>query len=339
MTNDRSPPRRAGKVSAHDVARMAGVSQSAVSRAFSNAGGISQDTRKHILQVADSLNYRPNALARGLIMNRSGIVGIVVSNLANPFLADVLARLLQSLQAAERKALVLSVNDGADMDKAATGLSQYQVEGCIVISPHLSKHLARSFSRLGRTVLLFNRKVPGLSASTISVDDKAAGTAVADHLLARGHRRVAYLHGMRDATTDNDRYHGFRTRLLQAGMPEPVVGWGGYTYDEAFSAVGGMLARNNPPTAIFCANDAMGMGVMDAARHHLGLRVPEDLAVVGFDDAPSAAWPSYAMTTVRQPVTMAVEAGIDAVLRPEAGGDGHLTNLLLDAELVVRRST
>jgi DNA-binding LacI/PurR family transcriptional regulator len=205
---------------------------------------------------------------------------------------------------------------------------------------NLPRPVAERYARLGPTVLLFNSRVPGLdAASSVAVDNRAAGALVADHLAARGHRRMAYLHGLAGAATGRDRFAGFSARLAALGLPPPATASGGFTYDGGAAAATTLLTGPSRPTALFAANDAMAMGALDAARHRLGLAVPRDLAIVGFDDAAPAAWPAYALTTVRQPVEPMLRAGVDLLLAQLRDPATAPQNLILPPELVVRATT
>lgn len=334
---DRPPTARA---SALDVARRAGVSQSAVSRALANVPGVSAATRARILAIADELDYRPNALARGLITRRSGLFGIVVSSLGNPFLADALDRLLRLLRDGGRQVMVFAAETDAEADAAAFELGRFRVDGAFVTSPHLPRPVAERFARLGPTVLLFNPQVPGLdAASSVAVDNRAAGILVAEHLAGRGHRRIAYLHGIEGAATDLERFAGFADRLAALGLPPPAVARGGFTYDGGAAAAALLLAGPDRPTALFAANDSMAMGALDAARHRLGLAVPGEVAIVGFDDAAPAAWPAYALTTVRQPVDAMLRAGVALLLDQLADPATAPQSTVFAPELIVRMTT
>jgi len=330
---------RQSRVTAWQVARDAAVSQSAVSRAFAGGAGVSQETRERILAVAERLGYQPNALARGLITQRSGIIGVVISGLDNPFLSAALERLSQKLRDTGLKPFLITAGNGHDVGAAIPALEQYRVDGCFVICPHLSRGVARKYRNLGATVLLFNRQVPGLSASSVSIDNVSAGRQVADLLTGEGHRQIGYLHGTRGSATDRDRFAGFSKRLAELGLGPAAIGWGAYSYEGGVRALTELMRAGPRPSAIFCANDIMAMGAMDAARYHLGLRIPDDLAIVGFDDAPPAAWPAYDLTTVRQPVAAMIEAGLEVLIDQRNDPGARPTRKVLDGELVIRRST
>lgn len=324
-------------VTSHDVARAAGVSQSAVSRAFARAPGVSEATRQRILKAAKRLGYQPNALASGLITRRSGMVGIVMSELANPFLSEAAEHLLKALRKERRQVLVFSAAGAGDLGEAATDFGRYRVDGCFVLSPHLPRSTAQMYASLGPTVILFNRSVPGLEAATVSVDNVAGGKLVADYLLDKGHRRLGFIHGARGAASARDRFKGFRARLAEVGVV-PVEALGSYNYEMSAKASVELLSRGERPTAVFCADDIMAMATIDVARYQLGLSVPDELAVVGFDDAPTAAWPSYDLTTVRQPIPEMVAAGIELLLEAKADRKLASRNVVFEAKLIVRGS-
>lgn len=327
------------RVTAWQVARHAKVSQSAVSRAFAGGTGVSNETRTRIFAVAKELGYQPNALARGLITQRSRIVGIVISDFGNLFLTTAVERLSKRLGKYGLQPLLIAADTEEDISAALPTLEQYRVEGCFVVSPHIPKNLAGRYQGLGTTVLMFNPKMVGLEASCVSVDNVAAGRAVADLFLAEGHHSMGYIHGPLGAGTDRDRFVGFSARLEECSKPAPLVGWGNYSYNAGARAFEELVSQTPPPTAIFCASDIMAMGALDVARHALQLKVPEQIAIVGFDDSPPAAWPSYDLTTIRQPIDAMVDAGIDILLAADTGRESKPVQRVLPSELVIRGST
>ncbi len=254
------------RVTAWQVARRAKVSQSAVSRAFAGGAGVSSETRDRILAVATELGYQPNALARGLITQRSGIAGVVISDFGNPFLSAAVERLSKRLGRIGLQPLLIAVDTEDDVRAALSTLEQYRVDGCFVISPHMPQKLARRYHSVGTTVLMFNPQMTGLDASFVSVDNVAAGRAVADFLLDEGHVRLGYVHGPRGAGTDRDRYAGFVSRLEERSAARPAVGWGEYSYHGGARAMKALAAQSPRPTAVFCASDIMAMGALAVAR-------------------------------------------------------------------------
>lgn len=337
MSRKKAERPEGSRQSSHEVAARAGVSQSAVSRALSDLPGVSAATRVRIKAIAEEMDYRPNALARSLSTQRSGLVGVIVSSLANPFFNDVLERILRLSRRKGLQVMLFAADSDEEVGEVAIDLRRYQIEMSFVISPHLPEVTARKFALLGPSVILFNRLVPGMDqASSVYVDNRAAGALVAQHLLDRGHRLFGYVHGLAGAVADRDRFEGFCERLMRHAIAPPVEGVGGFCYDGGVQAARTMLARSPRPTAVFCANDAMAMGVLDVARQDFGLAIPGDLAVVGFDDATAAAWLSYQLTTVRQPVETVISAAME--LLPVAS-DHVPRSIVIMPELIVRRTT
>jgi len=295
-----------------DVAHLAGVSQSTVSRAFSGGDGpgVSPKTRQKILLAAKKLGYEPNAIARSLITQRSGIVGIVMGYITAPFYALVLEKFTQKLHAIGHRVLLFTPQPGQEVDEILPLVLQYQVSGLIITSATLSSRMANECARNETPVILFNRYVFGASASAVSCDNAAGGRAVADLLVDTGHQRLAFIAGRFNSSTNLDREKGFTDRLRERGQSEWLREQGSYTYQSGYEATGRLFQRDDPPDAIFCADDTMALGAIDRTRE-LGIRVPEDVSIVGFDDIPTASWLTYSLTTIRQPVDQMVDLTLE----------------------------
>lgn len=296
-------------VTARDLARALGVSQSSVSRAFSRHASISPALRARVMAAAAAYGYQPNVIARSLSTRRSGIVGIVMATMTNPFYPEVLEQLTKALQQVGLQTLLFHVPPGQEVDSELPLLLQYQVDAVVIASATITSAMAREWTATGRPAVLFNRTVPDAGATTVCCDNAAGARAIADHLLARGCRRLAYVAGKPDTSTNVERENGFRARLRERGMElHAAAGAQEYSYVAGHEA--GVAVARTRPDAVFFANDVMALGGMDALRHVCGLRVPEDVAVVGFDDIPMANWPSYQLTTVQQPLGRMVEATV-----------------------------
>jgi DNA-binding LacI/PurR family transcriptional regulator len=316
------------RVTSVDVARLANVSQSAVSRTFSPNGAVSAQTRERVLAAARQLGYTPNALARSLITRRTNIVGVVMADMTNPFYPTVLEELARQLAASGRQLLLLTTPPDREIDDLLPLLLQYQVDAVVIASATISSAMAGVLAGRGTPVVLFNRHVPGAAVSAVLCDNVEGGRLVANLLLDAGHRRLAYIAGKPDTSTNIDREKGFGDRLSERGATPLLREQGAYSYQAGYDAATRLLTRPDRPTAIFCANDIIALGALDAARSACGLRVPEDVSVIGFDDIPAAAWPSYQLTTIRQPVEQMVAIAIDllgrSLDRPGAEPDVHL---------------
>jgi DNA-binding LacI/PurR family transcriptional regulator len=322
-----------------DVARLAGVSQSTVSRSFDPGSRISDETRARVMAAATDLGYQPNVLARSLSTQRTDIVGIVMANLTNShFYPGVLERFTHRLQEMGKQILLLSAPPGRSAEEMVPLVLGYQIDALIIASMSPGDEAIDLSGRGGRPVILFNRFAAETNASIVCCDCVGGGRLVADYLLDAGHKRIAYLAGPESATTNLMREQGFTERLEERGYSGLLREQADYTYDAGHQAALRLLGRKNPPEAVFCASDIIALGAMDAARFELGIQIPEDLSVVGFDDIAAAHWPTYDLTTIRQPVDDMVEAALTLLERDEERTP-QAARRLLPVDLVVRGST
>lgn len=316
------------RITARDIAEELGVSISTVSRAFTENAVIAPETRDKVHQAAERLGYQPNPFARSLITRRSKIAGIVVADITNPFYPEVLANLTRRLQDTGLQTMLFFAGSGRMIDDSLPTLLQYSPDVAIVLAATMSSEMVTACRAAGTPVVLFNRYVPGSGAAAVYCDNLDGGRQVADALAAAGHKRLAYIAGLPDTSTNTDRLQGFVDRCRELGLDDPIVEDGGsFTYEAGFTALKRLLDRRNPPDAVFCANDIIAIGALDAARRELGLSVPKELSVVGFDDISMAAWPSYSLTTLRQPMNAMIEMTIDEAQRllaqPQAQAEEH----------------
>jgi DNA-binding LacI/PurR family transcriptional regulator len=293
---------KTSQVTSHDVARLAGVSQSVVSRAFSLNGKIAPATRQRVLSAARTLGYQPNAFARSLVQQRTGIVGILIARLDNHLYPQVLEELTAGLWEAERQTMYFNVDEGGNIDKVLRTALQYRVEAMIMASITLSSHMAKTLYEAGVPVVLFNRRLDDPNVNAVACDNEGGGRLVAERLLNAGHDRFAFIGGHPDTSTNQDRKGGFIAGLRARGAGLEIALEKDYSYAWGQSAVRGLFAQSKPPDALFCAGDLIALGAIDALRGELGLRVPEDVSVVGFDDVKAASWDAYKLSTVRQPL-------------------------------------
>jgi DNA-binding LacI/PurR family transcriptional regulator len=326
------------KVTSREVARLAGVSQSTVSRAFARKSVVSPETLERIRAVATKLGYQPNEVARSLISRRSSVIGIVMGDILNPFYPAVLNAFTHSLQQLGRRVMLFSVPAGHDVDEVLPQLMQYQVAGVVVTSATLSSRMAETLGRGGTPLVLFNRTVRGNAANSVCCANEEAARLVAQRLLQAGHKRFALIGGMASTSTHLERKRSFFKELQRHGITELPEEFGGNTYEGGFAAAKRLLSAAKRPEALFCISDIMALGALDAARRELSLSVPGDLSVVGFDDIAAAAWPSYDLTTVRQPVEKMTSETIAILLDQMARANADPVSIRVPGELVVRSS-
>lgn len=306
--------RSAGRVSSTEVARRAGVSQSAVSRTFTPGASVSKETRAKVLSVAKELGYRPNVIARSLIRHSTNIIGIAMVRFMNPFYTALLKAFTEKLQGLGYSTLLFNVSGDNDIEAALPLALQYQVDGIIVTSATLTSILADECAQRGTPVVLFNRYTTDSHVHAVGCDNVAGGRMAADVLLDGGHQRIAYMAGEEGSSTNRDRERGFVERLRERGAALFMRECGDFQYDVAFQKAERLLSRGERPDAIFCGNDLMALATLDYARYALGLRVPEELSVIGFDDIEMSNWPKYDLTTIRQPIGAMVDATVEVLL-------------------------
>jgi DNA-binding LacI/PurR family transcriptional regulator len=299
------------RTTSFDVAALAGVSQSAVSRAFTHGASIAEDTREKVIEAARKLNYVPNSIASSLTTKRTNIIALILGNMANPFYVHVLHEFSVRLQARGRQILIFTVDPGAESDEAIMRALQYQIDGVILTSAQLSTRMTAICHERGIPIVLFNRYIPGSDASGVRCDNVDGGKLIAGAFLAAGAKTFAMITGDPRGTTSQDRVRGFVERLMKEGIRRSKIEeiGGGATYDGAAKAALALFGdRKKPrPEALFSINDIMAMGAIDALRFELGLRIPEDLMVAGFDGIAEAARAPYHLTTVRQPIHRMVD--------------------------------
>lgn len=326
------------RVTSAQVAKRAGVSQSAVSRVFTPGASASRKTAAKVRQAAADLGYRPNSLARAMVSGRSRIIGLVVAYLENHFYPEALERLSNALQAKGYHVLVFMASNSAEnIDSVVEEILDYQVDGIIAASVAMSSELCARCHAAGVPMVLFNRWQTGAQMSAVTSDNISGGRKVAEFLLEGGHRKIGYIAGWEGASTQRDREAGFTERLADAGLQLHARDVGNFKMNIAADATRRMFA-NDPPEAVFVANDHMAFAVMDVLRFELGLSLPEDVSVVGYDDVPTAAWPAYSLTTVRQPVNRMVSATVEILLNEiERSGEGP-RKIAIDGPLIIRGS-
>jgi len=328
-----------GRVTSLDVATRAGVSRSAVSRVFTPGASVSAHTAEKVRAAADALGYRPNVLARSLLTGKSRIIGLVVAYLDNHFYPGALERLSAALEQRGYHVLVFMASQTAgNIEEVAQDILAYQVDGLVLASVALSGGLSARCRDMGVPVVLFNRRQddPGLLA--VTSDNYGGARLIAQHLVSAGAQRIAHIAGWEGASTQSDREAGFLTSLSENGQSLYAREVGDFHPETAKAAARRMFDRVDRPDAVFVANDYMAFMVMDVLRAELGLRVPQDVLVAGFDDVPTAAWPAYALTTVRQDAGAMVERVVEVLMAQIEGGQPS-PPAPLPVTLVVRGST
>lgn len=288
-------------VTSKDIARAAGVSQSTVSRALRGDPRVAPETAARVAEVARRMRYLPSAAARSLITNRTETIGVVVADITNPFYPQLVHALQDELGARGYRTVLLTERTDGDLLARLQGRS---VDGLLFTSATLASPVVDEAVAQGIPVALLNRDADGVEADRVLSDNRAGGALAAEALLRLGHRRIALIAGEPGTSTARDREAGFRAALAAAGAPldERLRRVGDYAHASGHRLALELLEGEPRPTAIFCANDVVAFGVLDAARR-LGLAVPEQLSVIGYDDIEMASWELFSLTTIRQPLS------------------------------------
>ena len=326
------------KVTSLDVAKKIGVSQSAVSRVFTPGASVSNAMEDKVLKAANELGYRPNMLARSLNTGKSKMIGLVVSYLDNQFYPDVLESLSSKLQESGYHILIFIASNGTkNFDQVLNEILDYQVDGIVMASIELSAVISKKIDSAGIPVILLNRSLDNMRFSSVTSNNYNGGKQIANFLIKGGHRKISHIAGNEKASTQRDRETGFIDGLKENGVDLFSREIGNFVLDEASSSTRKMFSSKNSPDAVFVANDHMAFAVMDVLRMELGLKIPEDVSVVGYDDVKISSWPSYDLTTVRQPINIMVDRTI-SLLISQLEGNKPAKQIEVEAELIVRNS-
>ena len=321
-----------------DVAKLAGVSQSTVSRAFRNDSSMSPKTRAKVMDAARKLNYVPNSLARSLATQKSDIIAIVIGNLENPFYAEALSIFSRELNKRGKHLLLFVARTAKETDDAVRSVLEYQVDGVIVTAANASMRTAQLCLNRGIPVVTFNRHVPGAQMASVTCDNVEGGTMMTNLLIKAGAKRFIVVHGETETMTNRDRMKGFYNALDSAGIDHnnALLLKGDYSYDGAQKALVQAFEDGAKADAVMCLNDIMAMGAIDALKYQLRRRVPEDIMVTGFDDIPQAAHAPYNLTTWRQPRNRMVQQTLELLGLGDTQTDPANLVRVLNGSLVER---
>ncbi|MBK6599199.1 MAG: LacI family DNA-binding transcriptional regulator [Proteobacteria bacterium] len=325
-------------ITSHDVAALAGVSRSAVSRTFTPAASVSDATRRKVQRAAAQLGYQPNVIARSLITRQSRLIGLIMGEWENPFYAAMLRQFSEKLQARDYRVMLLAGSSEKDVDDSVRLLRQYQVDGIVLVSAAPSEELAAECARAGVRLVLLNRERQGLPATSIVLDNAGIGRELAALLLNVGYQRFLLVRGRAQLRAGIERQDGFRS-VLNAQRRGQIIGEGtdlvGYAAGRQF--IREFVEAGKQPDAVVCSSDLTALGVLDGLRIDLGQRVPDDIAVVGFGDIPAASWAANELTTVALPLDGMIDAALSDMF-DDSGAD-RPRRVVLPGRIIERSTT
>jgi DNA-binding LacI/PurR family transcriptional regulator len=308
-------------VNSKEIAARAGVSQATVSRVINERSNVRDDTRRRVWAVIEELGYVPDASARGLVTQRTTRIGLIISDILNPFYPE----LVESVEEAARESgyTVLLCNtqrDPANDQVYARFLIEQRVAGVLFASVTMHSQAPQQLAQAEIPCVFMNRTRRDLCMPSVLTDNVGGAYKMTEHLIHLGHRRIAFVRGMPDTTTSQDRELGFCRCLIdhRLSVEAALLEQGDYTRSGAYRATVRLLLQSSPPTAIFCANDYMAFGALEAAAD-LGICVPEQVSIVGFDNIALSSLRAIALTTVEQPIAEMAKRATEILLHLIAG--------------------
>jgi len=328
------------RITMYDVAQEAGVSLMTVSRVVNNKEDVSPATRMKVTEVIEQLNYRPSSIARGLATRRTGTLGVVIPDISNPFFASLVRSAEEEAYAQDYSVFLGNTNEDPNRELAVLqSMEDKLVDGLVLCSSRLDdESLFRILDRFPTSVLIF-RKRNGADVGAITIDDVFGSQSAIEHLLKSGHKNIGLLSGPQVSLSTYGRLKGYKAALQKAGIEikdrwiqhcHPVV--------EDGQAVAHNLLENNPEiTALFCHNDLIAVGALQAC-NNLGLDVPDDIAIIGYDDIRLSALVTPKLTTLRIPRYEIGELAMQMLLQQISDDTYQPNEVYLKPELIVRQS-
>jgi len=335
-----NPGNSSKRASIKDIARLANVSHSTVSRALRGSPLVKRRTAELIQRIADERGYCVSAVARSLVTSRTNTIGVVVTTISDPFVAEVVAGIEDV--ANERDYSVFLANSNADPDREVRVVRQFEerrVDGIVVTSSRVGALYVPLLTRMGVPIVLLNNQHPTGFVHSVMIDNIDASRKAVRHLIELGHRRIAYIGDRFGHQSDTERFSGYRAALDEADVPfQPdLAAHGNGKPEGGEAAMRELLALPKPPTAVFCYNDMTALGALRAVRAN-GFSVPADISLVGFDDIQLAGYYDPPLTTIHQPTREMGRLAMETLLALFADPSPE-HNIKVRGELIVRQST
>ena len=334
--------RKMKRVVIKDVAREAGVSINTVSRALNDKPDIRSETKEKVLEAAVRLGYRPNRLAKGLRSNKTGTIGVIVTDIANPFFGAVVKGVEKAARERDYSVILQDTDEDYEREREAIQVMlSEQVDGILLTPVQTRTEAIEQLKESAFPFVLLGRHFDDIETDYVVTDDVQGGFLATEHLIKQGHERIAFINGPLYISSAKERFRGYRKALdrYEIELDEALVSAGAITMEDGYRATKALLGRRPRSTAIFAYSDFVAFGVMRAVRE-TGLRIPEDVAVVGYDDVEFSSCLEVPLTTVRIPKKELGEEAAKLLNGEVRGKRGlHYEAKKLEIELVVRQST
>lgn len=301
-------------ITSYDVARLAGVSQSAVSRCFKPGASVSKKMKDKVMAASKELGYAPNAIARSLTTNRSNLIAVLISHETNLFYPEVLSEMSKKLTNYDMNVLFFSISSKDDIEQTISRIWPYRVDG-VIAAAELTSEQVEEFQRRQIPLVFYNRYLSGVHSSSVYCDQEDGVRQLIEGLWQAGSRKYAILAGPQYSSVAIDRRDAAILYLNEKKAPKPIILSGDYSYKSGYEGACELLSSSSKIDAIICANDVTAMGALDAIRMKSNLSVPKDISVVGFDGVGPSEWSSYQLTTIRQPVRRMTDATVSLLIQ------------------------
>jgi len=325
-----------------DIAKKAGISYSSVSRALNGLKGVSEETRIKVKKIAEELEYTPNAVARGLVQNQTGTIGLILPDITNPFYPE-LARGVEE-RASEEGFSTFLCNTNYDLDKEESYLNtllEKRVDGIILAPITSHANLLERRKHMPVPCIYLGNAPEKTDYSYVVIDNVRGGYLAARTLIEKGYKKIGFISGNSEETVVSERFTGFKNAMerYRISVNKNYIKQKGWLQSIGYETICEMIDEGHIPEAIIAGNDLLAMGILQGVKER-GMKVPEDIAVIGFDDIPNASWPEINLTTIRQPKIRMGEAAVELfmdLLKEKNDGKPHLPRkVIMDPELILR---
>ncbi len=329
------------KVTIKDIAREAGVSVTTVSRVINNKPDVSDKTKEKVLKIIDEFNYNPNSVARGLVMQKTHTIGLIIPDISNPFFPDIAKAIEDKAQKLGYSVILFNTDNHLEREKKGVDLfKSKQVDGLVVSLSLGNEDILKDLKKRNYPVVQIDRAVLNHLYPLISIDNKKSAYEIVQFLIKKGHKKIAHITGDLNTTTARDRLAGYKKALhdFDIEIDEELIIEGDYSKKAGLEGAEKLLKLKNPPTAVFAANDLTAAGVYNAVFAE-GLNIPEDIAVAGHDDIDLASLLRPALTTMSQPKYSIGERAVTVLMKMiNSDRELKIDDQILSTNLIIRES-
>ncbi|WP_152657184.1 LacI family DNA-binding transcriptional regulator [Oceanobacillus sp. CFH 90083] len=333
-----------GRVSAYDVAKLAKVSQSTVSRVLNNYPHVRKETRQRVHDAINTLGFSPDEIARSLASKKTNTIGLIVEDISNSFYAETAHIILREAQKYDYEVIIIDAEtDENSFERAISTLNGKRVDGIIVASTRMDNQKVKEFYDKGFPIIFYNRRIYGIEESHyVEVDNKLGAKMAVNHLVENKHRKIAFISGPTIYSTFYQRFEGYKEAVQDNGLEydESLIYKGEVSYDQVFQFALNLMRDEDRPTAFFASTDQMALAIMDAAARS-GRHIPFDVSVIGFDDIEIASNPYISLSTIsqrkREMAVLTLQKLLSLINSDDSNDEPN--KITLEPELIIRKTT